>query len=170
MKFPVLLSATLILLFSFEANAQKLKEYTTSNGLLIQPGDTVVLGVGSSPDGYFYHIYSVIAETIFASLADETETDFRLPEFFNGAPVVIKKIKDRKGVVSALFDTDGWGAFMIDIEDAIRSCEIAWCRPDGFLSQEEYEKLVLLYRSVLDETITVEKFNALRSEMLGQEQ
>ena len=151
---------------SLSVSAQKLSSYTTTNGLLIAPGDTLVLGVGSAPDGFFNYIYSGVAMTIFSSLADENEVDFRLPDYFNGAPVEIKRIRKKDDLVLLYFDTDGWGTFIIDIEEAIRVCEVAWCRPEGYLSQQEYEKLVLLYRAVKDGTITTERFEELRDEMI----
>jgi hypothetical protein len=163
-----------LLLALSPAHAQKQSVYTTSNGLQIKTGDTLMLGVGSAYDGYFNYIYSGLAATIFAALAYEYDQDLRLPEFFQGAPVVIKRIRSAKKTKNdngqpttwLYFDTDGWGTFMIDIESAISVCEVAWCRPDGFLSQEEFEKLILLYRSLQNESITKEKFDALRKEML----
>ena len=160
------LFVSLLFTFSFPASAQKLESYTTSNGLLIKPGDTLVLGVGSAPDGFFNYIYSGVAMTIFSSLADENEVDFRLPDYFNGAPVEITRIRKKDDLILLYFNTDGWGTFIIDIEEAIKVCEAAWCRPEGYLSQQEYEKLVLLYRAVKDGSLTVERFEQLRREML----
>lgn len=160
------LFVSLIFAFSVSASAQKLSSYTTSNGLVINPGDTLVLGVGSAPDGFFNYIYSGVAMTIFSSLSEENEVDFRLPDYFNGAPVEIARIRKREEQTLVYFNTDGWGTFIIDIEEAIKVCEVAWCRPEGYLSQEEYEKLVLLYRAVKDGSITVERFEQLRREML----
>lgn len=173
--FPRVIILFVLSLLSVCASAQKLESYTTSNNLLIKPGDTLVLGVGSAPDGYFNYIYSGLAATIFAAMAEEYDQDLRLPDFFQGAPVVVKRIRSAKNsrkdqgkpTVYLYFDTDGWGSFMVDVEEAIKVCEIAWCRPEGFLSQQEFEKLILLYRSVKDGTITVDKFEELRNEMIG---
>jgi hypothetical protein len=153
-------------LLTTTSSAQKVESYTTSNGLLIKPGDTLVLGVGSAPDGFFNYIYSGVAMTIFSSLAEENEVDFRLPDYFNGAPVEITRIRKKDDLILLYFNTDGWGTFIVDIEEAIKVCEVAWCRPEGYLSQQEYEKLVLLYRAVKDGSITVKRFEQLRSEML----
>jgi len=164
-KRYVLISAAITLFFSY-ASAQKKNSYVASNGIEFSVGDTVVLGVGSAPDVYFNSIYSGMALTIFASLADDVEYDFRLPEYFQGAPIVIKKIRQRDNGTLLLFDTEGWGGFVIDIEAAIAVCEVSYCRPHGFLTQEEFEKLVLLYRAALNNEISVERFEELRSEML----
>lgn len=157
---------SILFLLTLTASAQKLSSYTTTNGLLIQPGDTLVLGVGSAPDGFFNYIYSGVVMTIFSSLAEENEVDFRLPDYFNGAPVEVTRIRKKDDLTLLYFNTDGWGTFIIDIEEAIKVCEVAWCRPDGYLLQQEYEKLVLLYRAVKDGTISVERFEQLRKEML----
>ncbi len=153
-----------------EASAQKQNAYTASNGYTITVGDTVMLGVGSAPDGRFQHIYESMAQSIFAALADDYNYDFRLPEYFQGAPVVIKKIKQKDNETLLIFNTEGWGAFVIDAEAAIASCEIAFCRNGRFLSQEEFEKLVLLYRAALDGDISAERFESLRKELIDSGQ
>lgn len=148
-------------------SAQKLKSVTASNGYLIEEGDTVMLGVGSATDGFFNYVYSSSANSVVAAFVDEDEYDFRLPEFFQGAPVVIYKIKVRNNDTLLYFETESWGDQVINLEQAIDHCEIAFCRPDGFLSQEIFEKLILLYRAVQNEEITEERFWELRGEMLN---
>lgn len=146
--------------------AQKLTSYTASNGMTYNVGDTLVLGVGSAPDGYFNFVYSGMALTIFGSLAIESDYDVRLPDYFHGSPQAIKKIKQREKDVLFLFETDGWGGFVIDIEKAIAACEVSYCRPNGFLTQEEFEKLVLLYRAAVSGDISSERFEELRLELM----
>jgi hypothetical protein len=168
----VFLPTLLVMIFALVSGAafsQKKGSYKASNGFVINVGDTLMLGVGSAPDGRFQHIYESMARTIFASLADEYHYDFRLPEYFQGAPVVIRKIKPREKETLITFNTDGWGSFVIDVEPAIASCEIAYCRPEGFLTQEEFEKLILLYRASLNGEISEERFRVLRNELLQVE-
>ena len=167
MKRYIILMGFLVLGLLLPAIAQKKNTYTASNGMVYSVGDTIVLGVGSAPDGFFNTIYSGMAFTIFASLADETDYDFRLPDYFHGAPVVIRKIKMRDNEMLFLFDTDGWGGYVIEIEQAIANCEVSWCRPNGFLTQEEFEKLILLYRAVLNDELPSERFEVLRRELLN---
>lgn len=162
----VLLLVLIVPGFTSVGYSQKLTTYTASNGMTYNVGDTIVLGVGSAPDGNFNHIYSGMVLTIFGSLAVESDYDVRLPEYFHGSPQEIKKIRQREKDVLFLFDTDGWGGFVIDIEKAIASCEVSYCRPHGFLTQEEFEKLVLLYRAVLNEDISTERFEELRMELM----
>lgn len=146
--------------------AQKKSSVTASNGYFIEEGDTLMLGVGSAPDGRFNFIYAAAANSLIGSFVDEDEYDFRLPEFFQGAPVVIYKIKVKNNVTLLYFETESWGDQIIELEKAIEFCELAYCRPEGFLNQEEFEKLILLYRAVLNEEITEERFWELRTEML----
>ena len=147
--------------------SQRSSVYEASNGITYSVGDSIVLGVGSSPDGFFNHIYSSLARTIFGSLAAEYDQDLRLPEYFHGAPIVIKKIRIRESEALFNFDTDGWGVFVIDVEKAIAACEISYCRPHGFLKQQEFEKLILLFRAFQQGDISSEKFWMLRNEMIG---
>ena len=161
------LTTILCLSLTYTTYSQKAESYTASNGMVYTVGDTVTLGVGSEPDGKFRHIYSGMARTIFATLAEEADYDVRLPEFFQGAPIVIKKIKANEKETLFVFDTDGWGGFVIDIEKATSVCEVAYCRPEGFLTQQEFEKLVRMYQAVLNGDITTEKFEALRMELVG---
>lgn len=161
------IATILYLSLTYTSYSQKAESYTASNGMVYTVGDTITLGVGSEPDGKFRHIYSGMARTIFATLAEEADYDVRLPEFFQGAPVVIKKIKTNEKETLFIFDTDGWGGFVIDIEKATSVCEVAYCRPEGFLSQQEFEKLVRMYQAVLNGDITTEKFETLRKELLS---
>jgi hypothetical protein len=163
----LLFTTILCLSLTYTTYSQKAETYTASNGMIYTVGDTITLGVGSEPDGKFRHIYSGMARTIFATLAEEADYDVRLPEFFQGAPVVIRKIKANDKETLFVFDTDGWGGFVIDIEKATSVCEVAYCRPQGFLTQQEFEKLVRMYQAVLNGDITPEKFEALRTELVS---
>lgn len=168
MKQLVLFTLVCVIAFSSTNTiAQKVNNVVSSNGYSYGVGDTITLGVGSSPDGNFNYIYTSIATTALGALAIDPEYDIRLPEFFHGATVVIEKIRIRDADTLLFFDTDGWGGFAIDLEKAIQVCEVSFCRDNGFLTQEEFEKLILLYRAVLDSTISAQKFHELRREMLG---
>ena len=148
--------------------SQKDETYTASNGMVFSVGDTVTLGVGADPDGKFRYIYSGITRTLFAAFGGESDYDSRLPAYFNGQKVKIRKIKasDKQAVFT--FDTEKWAGYVVEIENAISECELAYCRPNGFLSQQEYEKLVLLYQAATNGDITIEKFGKLRDELIGK--
>lgn len=158
----------LLLSVSISGYSQKAEIYTASNGMVFSVGDTVTLGVGADPDGKFRFIYSGITRTIFASIRGEDDYDSRVPEYFNGMQVKIRKIKIYDKQALFTFDTDSWAGYVVEIENAISECELAYCRPNGFLTQQEYEKLILLYQAVQNDKITIEKFSKLRNELIGK--
>lgn len=157
------------LFFLNGAVAQKLNEYKASNGITYLIGDTVTLGVGSACDGFFSNIYSSVALTRLMAFVEEQGYDPRLPSDYEGSKVVVLKIRLVDEKIYLTFTSDDLGNFVIDIEAAIKSCEVAYCQPDGFLSQQQFEKLVLLYQACLNQKVSTERFQQLRKEMLGAE-
>lgn len=158
-----------ILLFLDASVAQKVPEYTASNGITYVEGDTVTIGVGSSCEGAFNYIYSGVATTILMSLSEMDGYDARLPAGFEGSKVVIRKIKKTGEKTILTFVDNELGGYVIDIEEAIKSCEIAFCQPNDFLTQQQFEKLILLYQACLNQEISPERFTQLRIEMLSAE-
>jgi len=157
----------LLLLFMKVSVAQKIPEYTASNGILYLEGDTITLGVGSSCGGAFNFVYSGVATTILMSLSEMEDYDPRLPAGSEGIKVVIRKIKISGEKTILTFVDDELGGYVIDIEAAIKSCEVAFCQPNDFLSQQQFEKLILLNQACWNQEISVEKFDELRGEMIG---
>jgi hypothetical protein len=157
----------LLLFCSFTSAGQKKETYTAKNGFTFTVGDTITLGVGSDPDGAFQYIYSGLAKTIFATLSEEEGYDPRLPEYYAGAKLVSHKIKVQDSETILVVRTEEYGNYNVAVEKAISSCEIAYCRPGGYLSQEEFEKLVLIYRAFLAGEISEERFHILRDELTG---
>lgn len=158
-----------MLLFLEASVAQKVLEYTASNGITYMEGDTVTIGVGSSCGGAFNYIYSGVATTILMSLSEMEGYDARLPAGFEGSKVVIRKIKKNGDKTIFTFVDNELGGYVIDIEEAIKFCEIAFCQGNDYLSQQQFEKLILLYQACLNQEISPERFTQLRSEMLGVE-
>lgn len=154
--------------FSASCFAQKLDSYTTEAGWEIKPGDTLSLGVGSLPDGRYDFIYSGLAVTIFETLAAEEGFDPALQPGSEGALVVVSKIRKKGDQVMAYFIIEEMGGYLIEIENAIQSCELAFCRPEGYLTQQEFEKLILINEAVTEGRITPEKRIELRKELLGK--
>ncbi|MBK7970680.1 MAG: hypothetical protein IPK08_18120 [Bacteroidetes bacterium] len=68
----------------------------------------------------------------------------------------------------AYFIIEEIGGYLIEIENAIQSCELAFCRPDGYLTQQEFEKLILINDAVTEGRISPEKRIELRNELLGR--
>ncbi len=156
------------MLFFLETSvAQKAPEYTASNGITYMEGDTVTLGVGSSCGGAFNYVYTGVATTILMSLSEMEGYDARLPAGFEGSKVVIRKIKKTGEKTLLTFVDNELGGYVIDIEAAIKSCEVAFCQPNDFLTQQQFEKLILLYQACLNQEISPEKFEVLRGEMIG---
>lgn len=161
----------IVLFFLFilpqSSTAQKLNEYQASNGINYLVGDTITLGVGSACDGFFRDINSSIVLTKLMSFVEEEGYDPRLPSGYEGSKVEIIKIRQSEGKTYLVFTSDDLGNFLIDIEAAIKSCEVAYCQQEGFLTQQQFEKLVLLYQACQNGTIGNEKFEELRREMIG---
>ncbi len=147
--------------------AQKLDEYKASNGITYLAGDTVTLGVGSSCGGSFNYVYSGVATTILMSLSEMEGYDGRLTAGSEGLKVIIRKIKMNGDKVLLTFVDDELGGYVIEIEPAIKSCEVAFCQANDFISQQQFEKLILLNEACLNQEISVEKFEELRREMIG---
>ncbi|MBK6640840.1 MAG: hypothetical protein IPG39_06140 [Bacteroidetes bacterium] len=171
LNLTTFIALTLLLvapLFSATCFAQKLDSYTTNAGWEIKPGDTLSLGVGSLPDGRYDFIYSGLAVTIFETLAAEQGFDPALQPGSEGALVVVSKIRKKGDQVMAYFIIDEMGGYLIEIENAIQSCELAFCRPDGYLTQQEFEKLILINDAVTEGRISPEKRIELRNELLGR--
>lgn len=166
--FTALIILLVALLFSATCSAQKLDSYTTKAGWEIKPGDTLSLGVGSLPDGRYDFIYSGLAVTIFETLAAEEGFDPALQPGSEGALVVVSKIRKKGDQVMAYFIIEEMGGYLIEIENAIQSCELAFCRPEGYLTQQEFEKLILINDAAADGRITPEKRIELRKELLGK--
>ena len=162
------LPAFMLLLNLQEVRAQSLERYQTQNGLLLSPDDTLSIGVGSGENGNFQYIYTGLALTILGNLVIEEGFDPFLQGSYAGEPVVIKKLRKKDDTIFAYFTLPEIGMYMVDIESAISTCELSYCRPDGYLSQEEFEKLILINNAALDGRITSEKRNDLRIEMLGK--
>ncbi|MBL0340741.1 MAG: hypothetical protein IPP71_07380 [Bacteroidetes bacterium] len=155
------------LLFLNDSEAQKLNEYTAANKITYMIGDTLTLGVGSSCDGFFTSINSSIGTTLLMNIAVEQDYDPRLPSGFEGSMVQILKIRKQDNKILFTFSTEDLGNFVVDIEAAIKTCEVAYCQTEGFLTQQQFEKLVLLYHACSSGTITSNKFDELRFEMIN---
>lgn len=151
-----------------KVKAQQLERYQASNGLILLPGDTMSIGVGSADNGNFQYVYTGVALTILGNLVIEEGFDPFLQGSFAGEPVVIKKLRKKDDTVFAYFTLPDIGMYMVDVESAISTCELSYCRPNGYLSQQEFEKLIMINNAAIEGRITPEKRVELRNEMMGQ--
>lgn len=124
-------------------SAQGLTEYTASNNVTYQIGDTVKLGRGSAPNGDF--IYCQMGDTyaVMAALGGSAgRIDQGLPRNLSGANMVIKKIKETKfkGAKVISFNVAGGNfvQYKILVEDALSTGEL---KSSGFTSDEALSAL-----------------------------
>lgn len=167
MKTPaILLLAVSIICWATPAAAQEtLERYTTSNGLVITENDSITIGVGSAPAGSYRHIFmSSVISPLKESYIEELRYTFALQSGQEGATVPIKKIKKANGRVYLFVPLGGSTPFIIELEEAIATCEVAYCRPGGYLSQQEFEKLMLMNEAFRTGDLPEERYYQLRKE------
>lgn len=106
------------------AKAQKLKEYTASNGITYHVGDTVKLGRGTGLNGVFVYL------TPSTFWGTDNDVDWIKRKLTNGAiPIKAIKAKTTNGVKKHIFTVGSSElySFFIDIEAAIQACEVIPC-------------------------------------------
>lgn len=157
----LLLTFSLVLTFFLTyGQGKKLKEYTAFNGTTYKPGDIIKLGKGSAPNGDFVYLQ-------IGGWAAGTGASTIIGSSYAGLAVEVKKIKEYnfKGQEKVAFTVDGGNItnYLLMIEDAIATCEVADCNNElgevqnsttdkydelkklkelldsGVLTQEEYE-------------------------------
>jgi hypothetical protein len=169
MRIPIIFTATL-LLFSFIALAQEKPEsYKISNGIEFHPGDSITLGAGSNPDGSFNFIYQAVPILPFLDInLQESRKNMKIDGSAAGWIGTISSIKKTGGKTFFLINFGAPANYIVEVDSAVKECELAACRKEGFLSQEEFEKLILISQSYQDGTINLEKFHKLRGEMMEE--
>jgi hypothetical protein len=157
------------LLLSFSTMAQdKLESYKSLNGFVFQPGDSITMGAGSNPDGSFNFIYQAVPVLPFLDInLQESRKNMKIDGSAAGWIGTITSIKKVGSKVLFLINFGAPANYIVEVDPAVKECELAACKKDGFLSQEEFEKLILISQSYQDGTIDLEKFHKLRGEMMG---
>lgn len=148
--------------------AQGLTEYTASNNVTYQIGDTIKLGRGSAPNGDF--IYCQMGDTyaVMAALGGSAgRIDQGLPRNLSGANMVIKKIKETKfkGAKVISFNVAGGNLvqYKILIEDALATGEL---RSNGFTSDEALAELKKAKDKLDLGLIKSEQYDSIKSTLL----
>jgi len=168
MRFQIIIITFLLLPFAAIAQ-DKLELYTTPNGFVFQPGDSITLGAGSNPDGSFNFIYQAIPVLPFLDInLQESRKNMKIDGTAAGWIGTITSIKKAGTRVLFLINFGAPANYIVDVDSALKECELAACKKEGFLSQEEFEKLILISQSYQDGTINLEKFHQLRAEMMGE--
>jgi hypothetical protein len=155
----------LILLFICSAtlNAQKLKEYTASNGITYKKGGFVEMAQGSLADGNYQYMW------ITSILNKGGKISSRA---YNGIKLKIKKIKRFKddNNEKVLFLVKGnLGNYSLDIENAVKSCEVKDCNKEASQNtskESKYDKLKKLKELLDSGVLTKEEFEIEKKKIL----
>ena len=146
---------------------EEMTRYTASNGLVIAEGDSVTIGVGAVPGGTYRHIFmSSLISPLRDTYIEYCRTTYPLAAGQEGATVPVKKIRKANGVVYVFVPLGGSTPFIIEVEEAINTCELAFCRPEGYLTQEEFSKLILINQAAADNVLTEGRYYELRKEFM----
>lgn len=171
MKKYLLLIITILTFGSLQAQkkVEKLKEFTATNGVTYKVGDEFKLGQGSDTNGKF--VYVNIGGWGVSSNAEQN----RLGAANSGLIVTLKKIKkyNLKRFKGVYFIVGGGNItnYTIDIENAIKSCEIEICDNDKSITEnkpDKYDQLAKLKKLLDDGVLTQEEFDAEKKEILKQ--
>nr|BFF40407.1 hypothetical protein BACY1_22120 [Tenacibaculum mesophilum] len=173
MKKTTLLIIAIMTLNSMQVKAQKkvekLKEYTASNGVTYKVGDEFKLGQGSDTNGKF--VYVNIGGWGMSTNAESN----RLGAANSGLIVTLKKIKkyNYKRYKGVYFTVGGGNItnYTIDIENAIKSCEIEICNDKKEVAEskpDKYDQLAKLKKLLDDGVLTQEEYDAEKKKILEQ--
>lgn len=147
----------------------KLKEYTASNGITYKVGDEFKLGQGSDTNGKF--VYANIGGWAISTNAEAN----RLGAANAGLIVKVKKIKkyNYKRYKGVYFTVGGGNItnYIIDIENAIKSCEIEICNDKKETSKpklNKYDNIAKLKKLLDDGALTQEEYDTEKKKILNQ--
>jgi len=147
---------------------EKLESYTASNEITYKIGDQITLNRGSGINGNFVYV------TMGGWAMSANAEDNQLPAANAGLIITIKKIikynlKTQQGI---RFTVGGGNItnYMLDIENAIATCEITPCAEGTPEAQEsKYDKLREI-KKLLDEGIlTQEEYEAEKKKILDNQ-
>lgn len=171
MKKITLLIIAMLTLNSIQAQkkVEKLEEYTASNGITYKVGDEFKLGQGSDTNGKF--VYVNIGGWAMSTNAEEN----RLGAANTDLIVTLKKIKkyNKKRFKGVYFTVGGGNItnYTIDIENAIKSCEIEICKNENNVAvskPDKYDQLAKLKKLLDNEVLTQEEYDTEKKEILEQ--
>jgi hypothetical protein len=162
------LTLALLLCMTITVYAQKrLEEYTASNGVTYKVGDQIKMGLGSDPSGKYNYL------TVGGWGVSLDREENKLPSI-PGLVVTIKKIKeyDTRAYKGVSFTVGGGNItnYVLDIEGAIRACELEECDKNSgtnTTSSDKYDKLKKL-KTLYDEgVLSEEEYEAEKAKILG---
>jgi len=176
MKKPLLLLC--LFAISISTKAQKITQYTAINGITYHVGDTVRLGMGSSPNGTFLYLQIGGWGAALSYDADKGPNQLNIGRGYANTAVVIKKIKSGKikGAEKYWFIVGGGNItnYNLTIDDAIQACEVVPCMRDlppatvVQQSNDKFDKLKKL-KGLLDSgAITQSEYDEQKKKLLNE--
>lgn len=160
----------LALSFSFIVNAQTIKEYKASNGIVYHVGDTITFGRGAGTNGRFTYVQMGNAFMMGAAAEQGVGKNW------SGFNAIIKKIKQItvKGATRTCFTvgTGGPARFSVMIEDALEVDEVVNPNKKEVKATKESDsndkiKKLKELKELLDSgTLTQEEFDAEKKKVL----
>lgn len=151
--------------------------YTASNGITYTIGDTVKLGMGSSPNGNFRYLNIGGWGAVLLYNSNDGVEQFDIGRGYSGLNVNIKAIRyyKFKGATKVYFSVGGGNItnYILDIESAIATCEVVPCKGNNsgttiiqpLSTADEIKKLHELKK---DGIITEEEFEQQKQKLLSK--
>lgn len=150
----------LALIITTVLNAQKLDEYTASNGITYKPGDEIKLNRGSGINGSFVYAYLGLGGQ-------------GLPSGSTNLIVTLKKIRkfESKRYKGVFFIVGGGNIvnYAIDIENAIAACEITPCDSEdknNASASDKYDKLAKIKKLFDEGVLSEDEYEAEKKKIL----
>ena len=149
-----------------------LMEYTAGNGITYKEGDIINLNRGSAPNGDF--VYLTMSGWGMMVMGPNPN-DRVIGKGYAGLAVSVKKIKkyNFKGVEKVVFTVGGGNItnYMLDIEEAINTCEIKDCispKVEQTDNDDVLSKLKKLKELLDSGAITQEEYDVLKSKIIKE--
>lgn len=169
------LFALLLALLPCVAFAQDIKEYKAANGKTYHVGDTVKIGLGSTPDGAFKYVQ--VSQPGFLP-PRRNSNDMNARKDVARSNAIIKKIKTGSKLTDAgnkiifVVKTGGIVNFDVWIEEAIAACEVTPCAaPAGSATTAPVsvaDELLKLKKLLDAGALTQDEYNAQKKKLLAQ--
>lgn len=160
----ILVTLFLIPTLIYSQKKEKLEEYTASNGITYKVGDTFKLGQGSDTNGQFVYV------NMGGWMASTDPQATRLPAANAGLILTVKKIKqyNSKRFKGVYFTVGGGNItnYVVDIENAIKTCEVEICNKETVSSYDKYDQLAKLKKLLDEGVLTKEEFESEKKKIL----
>jgi hypothetical protein len=168
------LFAAVLLLMPFIGLSQDMKEYKAGNGKTYHVGDTVKIGLGSTPEGAFKYV-QVSQPGFLPPRRNSNDMNARKDAAKSNA--VIKRIKTGSRLTDAgnkiifVVKTGGIMNYDVWIEEAIASCEVTPCASATGINSAPVgvaDELLKLKKLLDAGGITKEEYDAQKKKLLAQ--